>query len=56
MCSPEVRQLRTIVEYCMDSRLAGRPVLKPSRFIAECNYIYSIENNDLLQWINEGNL
>ena len=34
----------------MDSRLAGRPVLKPSRCIALCNYIYSIENNELIIW------
>ena len=37
--STEVRQLRTIVEYWMDSRLAGRSVLKQLRYIAKCSYI-----------------
>ena len=47
MGSPEVQQLRTIVEYSMDRRLADRPVLKPLRCTAY-SYIYSIENNDLI--------
>ena len=46
MGSPEFQQVTTIVEYSTDSRLVGRPVLKP--LITSCSYIYSIENNDLI--------
>ena len=50
MCSPEVQQLRIIVEHCMDGILAGRPVLKQLSEVtctAEKTMI-------LLQWIDEG--